>query len=147
MKRVFTPIDTIAGVPIERVKLYCMNMRGIVSEITSSIICHSIFIPQIYYYLRKDNGQPIEYSERYYYNYYEVVAKWNEIINYLICHEWHMRHLYNKKAANVNRTETGRFIEGNKCAYKATIPLELIVALHEMKMPITQIADFGFEQF
>ena len=176
MKKVFVPIDKIANMPIERVKLYCEYDGGFVDEATSSIICNNDSVRKIFYYIQKDNKQYIDLesdeplkviilkgdkayssyvkeSAPYYYsgetdyneyfknykrkaeayynkwhnNFDQAKASWNEIVTYLILNEWPKNGFRYKNNMTIYRTETGRFVKGNKCACYDALPINLII--------------------
>lgn len=145
MKNIYTPINAIGGIAIREITLYCRSEYLFPDELTASYICSATSIPSIVYYIQKDNGQYAgenknSWNVTYFYDEcLEIDVTWNEAINYLIYHEWHMRRLESRDVP-YQRTMKGRFAEGNKYAYNATIPLKLIAALYKMEMPITQIA-------
>lgn len=143
MERVFTPIDTIAGMPIEKVKLYCEYDDIFLDELTANVFRFITSDYFVFYYIRNDNRQYIEdidHMKSCYYTYTKKAVTWNETINYLLQHELYGMNQTKNKTSCDDRTIKGRFAVGNKCAYNAEIPLDLIIALYKLKMPVTQIA-------
>lgn len=129
-------ISTIYGKPIREVelRLYYNNVRSRILDAKILADCDSV--QRIEYYISKQTKEMISFIRIFDTPYQTMYATVDEVISYLIVQE-HYNSMRNKKQ---QRTDDGRFDNGNQIAYRYDVSPTLVVALKNLGLSVREIA-------